>query len=824
MAVISNIVASLRAETKQFDRKIKSSRSYVRSLTADMARQQRQMMNYAKSVVGIYAMQRAFKSVTAAAMTQEKAQMSLAASLATTGHATRDNMKDFMAYAASMQKQTIFGDEDIAAQMAYGKNLGIVTDKLKEASTAAIGLAAKYNLDLKTSMMLVGRASQGQTTMLTRYGITLSDTLSDQEKFNELLRIGAASFDLAKAQAMTTEGRLIQLKNAFGDIQEVLGAKLLPTIVTFATKLASMDMSVIIENLETTLTVVKNIGLSVAGLYILKPIKALAISTGNAMLAMWSKTLSPATLVLGAIAGIGAGLYSLRTAWAQNFGGMRDKLQEFGESVKDAWDKITAIFGSAYQWVVANWNTAIQKLGAGLQTFAKQSAGTWAYIKTWWGMFNKGYAMWTDETQAILDKAAMDAMTRTSVKLDSNISMVTSKLKTAMGQIKDLTPATRQAFSELLELNIGQAKDDFESFGVWLEQKAPKLTQLFKPIKLDSLTSDDSLDSIVKKVNELRAGVGLPVGTDGASAVTEAANASAIDVVAARGRMYAQMEKMSVQAYQAQKALLDQDREDFRKNHIDKLAIKAWYDEQIQKLDIERYRSSNRVADGFKAAALQMERDKLNFSEQTFEIAMSTRDIMRQGLMDMAQDWKNWGDTVKGILEEVYWKAVQTAFVNPVADSLAAGMSAGISGALGGLFPSKTAAATTTAATGAYSVGGVNTVTGGVHHRGGLAGSASIATRQVPASTFNSAPRYHMGSDEVPAILQRGERVIPKGGPINRSNDIQVQVYHVGDGRGPVTTEQYADADRRILAVTLNDSQQGGQLAREIKRQARRAL
>jgi hypothetical protein len=31
------------------------------------------------------------------------------------------------------------------------------------------------------------------------------------------------------------------------------------------------------------------------------------------------------------------------------------------------------------------------------------------------------------------------------------------------------------------------------------------------------------------------------------------------------------------------------------------------------------------------------------------------------------------------------------------------------------------------------------------------------------------APRYHLGVDEVPAILQRGERVIPRGQNDNRS-------------------------------------------------------
>jgi hypothetical protein len=38
--------------------------------------------------------------------------------------------------------------------------------------------------------------------------------------------------------------------------------------------------------------------------------------------------------------------------------------------------------------------------------------------------------------------------------------------------------------------------------------------------------------------------------------------------------------------------------------------------------------------------------------------------------------------------------------------------------------------------------------------------------RSIPASYFASAPRLHQGlaADEYPAILQKGEQVIPKGG------------------------------------------------------------
>jgi hypothetical protein len=119
--------------------------------------------------------------------------------------------------------------------MAYAKNLGVTTNKLEEATTAAIGLAAKYRLDLKTAFMLVGRASKGQTQMLTRYGIVLDESLTAQEKFNAILKIGADNFYLAEAAAKETKGAIIQLKNEWGDLQEQIGEKYIRTAINAIT-------------------------------------------------------------------------------------------------------------------------------------------------------------------------------------------------------------------------------------------------------------------------------------------------------------------------------------------------------------------------------------------------------------------------------------------------------------------------------------------------------------------------------------------------------------------------------------------------------------
>jgi hypothetical protein len=159
-------------------------------------------------------------------MKQQDAVEELASAFRNNGEDAAALVPKYQRLAAALQQQTKYGDEALLTQMAYLRNLGVAESKLESATKAAIGLAHAYKLDLQTAMMLVGRASQGQTQMLTRYGIVLDDSLNDQEKFNAILKIGADKFVLAKDAAQTLRGRLVQLKNAFGDLLEKVGQQI----------------------------------------------------------------------------------------------------------------------------------------------------------------------------------------------------------------------------------------------------------------------------------------------------------------------------------------------------------------------------------------------------------------------------------------------------------------------------------------------------------------------------------------------------------------------------------------------------------------------
>lgn len=95
-------------------------------------------------------------------------------------------------------------------------------------------------------------------------------------------------------------------------------------------------------------------------------------------------------------------------------------------------------------------------------------------------------------------------------------------------------------------------------------------------------------------------------------------------------------------------------------------------------------------------------------------------------------------------------------------------------------------------------------------HDGGTVGETQVPTRLIPASTFKNAPRLHDGllPDEFPAILQRGEEVIPKDGK-NRGQGgnvrFTIQVNINGNSESTVNTEgQGNELGERITGVVLD--------------------
>lgn len=155
---------------------------------------------------------------------QEKAESDLRAALESTGREVEFNSKHFQEYASSLQQATIYGDEQIISAQALMIQLTKLNQEgIDMATKGAIGLASVYKTDLQAATTLVGKALAGNYGALSRYGIMVSRTATDEEKRLSILEQLQTMYKRAEAETGTFQGGLAQLSNTYGDLKEQVG-------------------------------------------------------------------------------------------------------------------------------------------------------------------------------------------------------------------------------------------------------------------------------------------------------------------------------------------------------------------------------------------------------------------------------------------------------------------------------------------------------------------------------------------------------------------------------------------------------------------------
>lgn len=170
------------------------------------------------------------------------AQQKLASVLKATGQAAGISAQEIAAFASELQSVTNYGDEvtlSAAAVLASFRN--IKGDIFKDAITAAQDMSSVMGTDLQGSVVQLGKALNDPTagiTALTRVGVTFTDQQKQQiralQQSGDLL--GAQQIVLSElqsefggaAQAMADPWK--QLWNALGDVGEVIGSLIVPSL------------------------------------------------------------------------------------------------------------------------------------------------------------------------------------------------------------------------------------------------------------------------------------------------------------------------------------------------------------------------------------------------------------------------------------------------------------------------------------------------------------------------------------------------------------------------------------------------------------------
>jgi len=193
------------------------------------------------------------KDITEAAMAQVKAEnrlQTLAMNVPGTTQAQIDSLKKL---AAAQQNLTTIGDEVTIAGQSQLATFQLSTENIAKLTPAFQDLAvATYGANVSQEQMiqsgnLIGKVMQGQVGALSRVGVSFTKaqeeilkTGTESEKTAALIEVLGANFGgLAESTRKTTEGSIIAMNNAWGDMKEVLGNFLLPVLGDVATWFSS---------------------------------------------------------------------------------------------------------------------------------------------------------------------------------------------------------------------------------------------------------------------------------------------------------------------------------------------------------------------------------------------------------------------------------------------------------------------------------------------------------------------------------------------------------------------------------------------------------
>ena len=142
-----------------------------------------------------------------------------------------------------LQKKTGADADDLAAAQASLAQYGLTEQQLREMTPLLVDYAAKTGKDMTTAAEDLGKAMLGSGKALKSIGIDFKDAGSVAGNFDQVMQ-GLTSQVSGYAETGVPEAtrKMAILRAEFGDVQEAIGEKLLPVLVSLASAgLAALD-------------------------------------------------------------------------------------------------------------------------------------------------------------------------------------------------------------------------------------------------------------------------------------------------------------------------------------------------------------------------------------------------------------------------------------------------------------------------------------------------------------------------------------------------------------------------------------------------------
>src|SRR5688500_1562773 len=175
-------------------------------------------------------------SSVAAYAQQESAVKKMTTALQAQGNATPAVVGQYKAMASQFQNTTVFADELINEMQALLVQVGnVMPSQMKGALQTATDLASGLGVDPRTATMLVGKAFEGETGTLKRYGIVIDEAKLKTEGVTAVMDAIQSKFGgQAQSEIETYAGKVKQLANSWDELKEAVGRSIVDDPILMA--------------------------------------------------------------------------------------------------------------------------------------------------------------------------------------------------------------------------------------------------------------------------------------------------------------------------------------------------------------------------------------------------------------------------------------------------------------------------------------------------------------------------------------------------------------------------------------------------------------
>lgn len=245
MATTEEIVAKYRLDLDDLQKQVKTLENQfekVDDATAESAKNSQKSVDkisdslktLGKTVVAAFAVDRiiAFGKASLKAFEEaEQAALKLSSAVSINGGVAQD-VDRLLKQADQLETKSIFSAEQINALQTAALQFGLTADEVERLTPIVVDFASATGQDLNSAFGVIQAGVSGAEKGLRAYGVQLEEGAGKAQNYAAITEQLTKKFQgQAAAINETTSGQLKQLDDAWGDIQETVGAAIAPIVV-----------------------------------------------------------------------------------------------------------------------------------------------------------------------------------------------------------------------------------------------------------------------------------------------------------------------------------------------------------------------------------------------------------------------------------------------------------------------------------------------------------------------------------------------------------------------------------------------------------------